>query len=154
MRRRLERDAQDDWRPRWRTMTRPRIKSGRDSLARPPNGQGSLLGFHQTDPRTGEGRRRADRRAATTRSNRRRRCRSNRRKDTGKDALQEEIAKLNELMDEYKELAKAKMKSLDDALAHQRSTIQQWLAATTDALEDEKQDVQAAYRPRSWRSPG
>ncbi len=67
-------------------------------------------------------------------------------KDTGKDALQEEIAKLNELMDDYKELAKAKMKSLDDALAHQRISVAAWLTASEDALADERQDVQATYQ--------
>lgn len=62
-----------------------------------------------------------------------------------KQALEAEISKLGELIDDYKELAKEKTKSLDDALAHQRISVQQWLSASEDALEDEKQDVEQTY---------
>src|SRR5271163_5021593 len=55
------------------------------------------------------------------------------------------MAALNELIDDYKELAKAKEKSLDDALAHQRISVAAWLAASKDALQDERQDVEQTY---------
>jgi hypothetical protein len=64
---------------------------------------------------------------------------------TDRDAIEAEMTAIKQLIDDYGELAKAQIKSADDALAHQRISVQQWLAESKDALEDERQDTESAY---------
>ena len=72
---------------------------------------------------------------------------------TDRDAIEAEMIAIRQLIDDYGELARAKIKSADDALAHQRISVQQWLAATKTRSRT-KSRTSRPPMPRSSRSSG